>query len=441
MRTIFAALLLIFIVFDSYGQEIPKKELWTLDKCINYAWENNLQIQKQKLSIEQSSNDLKQSKLNYIPSLGASIGHNMSWGKSVDLKDLQVTTQFMQNTSANINTSIALLDGLSKINTVKSNKAAVNISIQEVESLKNDISINITKAYLQILLSKEILQTNKNNFNSISEQRNRTAILVDAGNQAYSSLLEIESQLASERVELVRSKNKLKADILALLQLLNLPYNSEFGIMEPTEIIDYSSLPKENIDSIFNIASALPKIKAKSLQLEQNKLQLLIAKGSAYPSIHFSAGYGTYYSNTGESSFFSQLEGNRNPSIGFSLNIPIFNNWRTNTQIRNARIGVKKSELDLKDTKYDLYKEIQSVLLDAESIFEQMLASKVNLHSIEESFKYVEEKFNVGALNSTDYTVSKTNLLKAQSEYYKAKYQFIFQLKIIDFYKGKPLTL
>ena len=85
MRTIFAALLLIFIVFDSYGQEIPKKELWTLDKCINYAWENNLQIQKQKLSIEQSSNDLKQSKLNYIPSLGASIGHNMSWGKSVEI--------------------------------------------------------------------------------------------------------------------------------------------------------------------------------------------------------------------------------------------------------------------------------------------------------------------------------------------------------------------
>ena len=175
--------------------------------------------------------------------------------------------------------------------------------------------------------------------------------------------------------------------------------------------------------------------------LEKSKTDYKIQKGAAYPSISVSAGYGTYYSDSREGAFFSQFEDNRNPSLGFGMSIPIFNGWRSNTSIRNARLNVKSAELELEKSRQNLYKEIQQACNDAVNAYAKLDAAQKNVEMAEESFKNTESKFNLRMVNGTDYTVARANLFKAQSEYYQNKFQYIFQLKILDFYRGIPIKL
>lgn len=436
LKNILLTLVLSLLSISMHGQE-----LWNLEKCINYAWENNLQIKQKKINVEQSENNLDQSKLNYIPSFSASVSHNMNWGRSVDLNDLQIINKFSQSTSASLGASIALIDGLSKINTVKKNKVALTISMEEVASLQNEISISITKSFLQVLLAKEIFRTSQENFKSIASQRDRTEKLVNAGKQAYSTLLEIEAQLANERVQMVNAANQISITKLTLLQLLDLPYSDTFDITTSGKEQIIGNYLSESIDSLYNISLSLPQIKTAELSLQKSKYDLTIAKGKFYPRLSLSASYGSYFSSNIEKDFFRQIDENRNPSIGLGLSIPIFNNREIATSVKNAKLSVKSQEIELKNRQNNLYKEIQKAVTDANGYYENLKATKTNLTAIEESFKYVEQKFEVGSLNGTDYTVSKTNLFKAQSQYYQAKYQFIFQLKIIDFYRGVPISL
>lgn len=436
-KIILTPLMLIFVASTLFSQE-----KWSLEKCINYAWENNLSIKQQELSVQRGENQLLQSKLDILPGLNGSVSHSMNWGKSVDLKDLKITyNNLSQSTSASLSTSVSLFSGLSKFYTVKDNETSLQISLQDVEKTKNDISISITKAFLQIMLSKEILVSREENFKSISEQCERTRKLVDAGSQAYSALLEIESQVASERVQLVSAKNQLANNYLSLVQLLDLPLTDQFDIDSPEISLSSNTFESQNTDSVYNASQALPQIKSAELSLLKSQYELSIAKGRLYPSISFNAGYGSYYSTTGTEKFMDQFTENRNPSMGISLSIPIFNQWQVKTSIKNAELSVKNSEIELRSKHQNLYKEIQQAISDADSYYQQYCASEINMKAMEESFRYVEQKFNIGVLNGTDYTVAKTNLSKAQSDFLQAKYQYVFQLKIIDFYKGIPISL
>lgn len=425
------------------GINAASQEVWTLEKCIKYAHENNLQIQQQQLNVEQSKNNVLQSKLDFIPTVSGSINHSMNWGRSVNLQDLEIIkNKLSQSTSANLSASLTIFEGFSKHKTLKSNKMQLEISQQQVEQLKNEISISITQAYLQVLLAKEIEKTALESYNSVAEQVERTKKLVAAGSQAYSSQLEIQAQLATEKVQLVTAQNNVRTNILTLIQLLDIPTDSNF-LISTYDNQNENILPfnEDNINNIYGTALSLPQIKSSELTLEKSKLQYKIQKGAALPRISFSAGYGTYYSDGQSQAFFSQFNDNRNPSIGFGLSIPIFNGWRSNTAIRNARISVKSSEIELKKAHQTLYKEIQQAYNEALSCYEKYKAAQQNMESARESFGYTEKKFDLGMLNGTDYTVAKTNLFKSQSEYYQSKFQYLFQLKILDFYKGIPIKL
>ncbi len=415
------------------------QQKWSLEECIKYANEHNLQIKQQQLTVKQAENNVLQSKLNFIPSFNASANHNMNWGKSVNINDLEITNKLTQSTSANISASMPLFDGLTKINTLNSNKVQLEISQQEVERLKNEISISITQAYLQVLLALEIEKSAKESYSSVEQQVERTRKLVDAGSQAYSSLLDIEAQLSTERVQLVSAGNEVKTSYLNLMQLLDLPNEGNFEIEIPNTDSTYILFTENNLTAIYNSALGLPQIERAELSLKKSKYDYKIQKGAAYPSISFSAGYGTYYSDSQKQAFFSQFNDNRNPSIGFGLSIPIFNGWRNNTAVRNARLNIKNAELELERSKQQLYKDIQQACNNAQNAYEKHLAAEQNMKAGRESFSYVESKFNVGMLNGTDYTVAKTNLFKSQSEYYQTKFQYIFYLKILDFYRGIPI--
>ena len=427
---------------------LRSQEIWTLEKCIEYAWANNLNVKQQNIEVSRAENQLTQDKLDFIPSLNASLGHNLNWGRSVDLQNLEIIhNKLSQSTSASVNSSVYLLDGLSRIYGLKSSRKSLEMSLQEVERLKDEISVSIVQSYLQILLSREILTAARESFRSMSEQRDRTALLVEAGSQPYSSLLELESQLASERVQVVTARNQVTTSTLALQQLLDLPYDKDFRIAVPDINLTIGTYTMDSPDDIYASAQSMPVIQSARLALDKGDLDLKSAQGQYWPKISLSASYGTFYSSSSFAPdgstypFFEQFRDNINPSVSIGLSIPIFNNWNVRTSVRNARLSRRSLEIDLRLKQQNLYKEIQTAVTEADTYYRQMEAAQANVASMEESFRYVEEKFNAGALNGTDYTVARTNLFKARSEYIQAKYQFVFQLKIIDYYKGIPFTL
>ncbi|NCB97754.1 MAG: TolC family protein [Bacteroidia bacterium] len=437
---IFYKLPVLFLLFIPVSLSAQKS--WSLEECIKYAWDNNLIVKQKEISVYQSKNNVLQSKMDYIPSVNASLSHSMNWGRSVNMQDLEIIeNKLSQSTSASLNASIDIFEGLKKTNTVKSKKVLEEMSELEVTRIKNQLSLQISKGYLEVMLAKEILQTAKQNLVSIEEQVARTGKLVDAGSVAYSSLLEMKSQLAAEKVQVVSAQNQVRSALLNLKQLLDLSNDTNFEIETPDLGIMISEFHGESVDNLYTRSKDLPEIKSASLNFRNSQLLLSIAKGSSYPSISFSAGYGTYYSDQREELIMDQFNDNRNPSVTFGLRIPIFNNWQTNTSIKNARLGVRSAEIDVRTAEQTLYKEIQQANNDALAYFEKYKAGIDNVKSMEESFRYVQQKFEIGILNATDYTVAKTNLFKAMSELSQAKYQFVFQLKILDYYKGLPITL
>ncbi len=424
---------------------------WTLEQCIQYAWDNNISIQQQKLRSDQSANTFFQSKLNFIPSVGAHASYNVGWGLSkIQVKDtvrnISSDVYFdntSQSISPSISASITLFEGLQKFHTIHRNKADYNTAMQEEERLRNEMSLQIAQAYLQVLLSKEVLSTAEKSRESVKQQRETTKKLVDAGSQSLGTLLEIEAQLASENVQYVTAQNQVDISYLTLRQLLDIEPNSEFDIVDPA--IDIELVPRqESIDNLYNSALRLPQIKAAELRQESAKYNYAIAKSRYWPTISFSAFYGAnaYYSNLLSSeNFWTQLDNTANFGIGFNLSIPLFQNWTTVTGSKNAKLNLKIAELEVENSHKALYKEIQQATTDASAAYNKYNASEQNVTAIQESFRYTQQKFDVGMVTATDYTVAKNNLFKAQSDMLQAKYQYVFQLKIIDFYKGIPIKL
>ncbi|HOO43290.1 MAG TPA: TolC family protein [Bacteroidales bacterium] len=459
-RPFYLLLLVLLLPLSLKGQQA-----WSLEECIRYAWENNLTIKQQELGVVQTENTLFQSKMAFGPSVSARINENVNWGQSVDLSTLTILNHVRSsNTGMGIYADMDLFTGLQKFNTVKQEKAKLSIAIQEVQKLRNEISIEITRSYLNVLLAGEILDAARQSRESVAEQTARTRKLVDAGSQPLSALLEVESQLATEELQVVEAQNNMRTYYLVLKQLLDLPTDTEFSIVTP-QIGDLHEMEAVSVDELFYASQELPQIKKTEFTLEQRQHELAIAQGGRYPRLSLSLGYSSFYSDAnrkkgddtpeeengsgsiddllGGSSagFWDQMKNNNNPSIGLSLTIPIFNKWQVNTNVKNANLGVEMAELEMKNAQQLLMKEVQQAANDATSTYLRVQATERNVKAMAESFRYVQQKFDIGMLNGTDYIVSKTNLFKAESNYLQAKYEHVFKLKILDFYKGIPITL
>ena len=417
---------------------------WTLSQCIEYARQNNLQVKMEEISVEQAEGNLTQSKWDLAPAVNAGLSHSMSWGRSVNLQTLEIIkNKRSMSTSGNLSASATIFSGFSKLNSIKSNATSLEIAREQVEKVKNDITIQITRAYLQLLLSREIERSAIESCNSTQEQVERTAKLVDAGSQAYSTLLEVQAQLANEKSQLVSASSDVRTNLLTLVQLLDLPAEEarNFDIVPPDSTLSEDILPEGTLDGIYTQALQLPQVKIAEYNLEKSKYDYKAIRARMLPSLSVQAGYGSYYTDGQSGAFFTQFEHNKNPSLGFSLSIPVFNGLSARMASRNARLASENTAIMLEVQKQSLYKEIQTAYNEAFNALERMKAARENMRSIQESFTYTENKFNVGMMNATDYNIAKTNLFKAISAYYQAKYQYLFELKILDFYKGKAINL
>jgi outer membrane protein len=466
-----------FLLFGM-GFSLSAQQAWSLEDCIQYAMENNIQIKQSVLNTEYNENLLKQSKLGQIPNLSGSANYTYSWGRALDQTTYQYTdNQQISSTSMGLSSYTNLFNGLQARNTIVQNRLNLMASYEDVQKVKNDISLNIAAAYLSIMFNKELLTVTGSQMEITGQQVERTKKMVDAGKLARGNFLELRAQYASEELNIVNAENQLAISLLNLQQTLDLPIDTAFDVVIPDLADpDEDPLVVNALDVYRTAEQEMPEIKSAMLGLESAEKGLAIAKGGRSPQLYLSANFNTGYSDireqvinlsdpvpipigvtaSGETvfttnpqgipeygayPFFEQMRDNTSTGIGLGLSIPIFNGWQVNTSIANARIMHKNAELDLQSKKLTLYATIQQAYADALAALKKFNATQQALTSMEESFKYTEKKFEVGLVNTVDYNMSKNQLISTQSDLLQAKYDFIFRTKILNFYQGEPITL
>ncbi len=440
---------------------------WTLEECVRYALENNIQVKQQELNTQFQENAYLQSRYDLLPNLNASGSHNYSFGRSLDQTTYRFTenTERVQTNNFQIGSGVTLFNGLQKINSIKQNKYDLLASQEDLKTIKNDIALNIALAYLQILFNEELVHVAESQLDITKQQVDRTGKLVAAGSLPQGSLMEIQAQEASEELQLVNSQNQYDISLLNLVQLLELDSVGDFTIVRPEIQLPEEKQLATSVGRIFDQAeSFMPQIKSAEYSLLSSETGLQIARGMRSPSLSMNIFSSTGYSDARDRvkvddtgmpvldpvtnlpvyepyPFFSQLNDNISYGFGFSLSIPIFNNMRTNMAISNARIGVKNAQLALENSRNLLYKEIQQKYADAVAALKKYNASLKALSSMEESFRYTEQRFNVGLVTSVEYNTAKNQLTRTQSDLLQAKYEYIFKLKVLEFYTGQALSL
>ncbi|MEX0987152.1 MAG: TolC family protein [Bacteroidales bacterium] len=440
-------LALLFLINFSYLSGQGKT--WNLEECVDYAMENNITIKQTELNTRYNQNIMDQSKLSRLPNLNAGSNYDYSYGRALDPTTYEFIDQKSNSFRITMNSSVSLFNGFQKKNSIAQNRLNLMASYEDVLRVKNDISLNIAAAYLQILFSNELYQVAKNQIEVTKQQVDRTQLMVDAGKLARGSALEIQAQFAAEELNLVNTENQLLLTYLNLQQMLDMPYDPDFRIDIP-EIPD----PGENlllveVSEVYKIAEEImPRIKSSEFNLRAVEKELDIAKGMRYPSLNLNGGYGTNYSDsrydpiTSEPMEFSQqMRDYLSFGIGLGLRIPIFNGGQVNTAIANARISIENSQLELQNAKNELYRNIQQAHTDAVAALKKFASTEKALISMEESFKYTEQKFEVGMVNTVDYNASKNQLTQTQSDLLQAKYDFIFKTRILNFYLGEPINI
>lgn len=426
------------------GRAQQPQKIWTLEECIQYAIEHNIDLKQKEQDQANSRVELSTSKNSWLPNLNASAGQNFGFGRS-EANDGTIVDQNSANTSFNIQLNMPVFDGLKIPNDIAAKKLNLKASFENLNKAKEDLSVNVASYYLQVLYNKELLRIARLQVDLSAEQVTKTEAMVNAGKVPLSQLYDMKAQLANDEVSLTEADNNVKLALLDLAQSLELERLSNFDILTPEiqdAVAEYmgSILPP---DDIYDRAVTFkPQIKEQQYLLESQKKMLKVAQADFYPKLNFGLGYSTgYYSSFKGLSFGDQLDRNGQKTIGFSLSIPLFNRFQVRNSVRSARIGIHTRELMMENTKKTLYKEIQQAYYNATAAQEKYTASDKSVLASKEAFHYAEERYDAGKSTVFEFNEAKTKYAKSLAEQAQSKYNFIFRAKILDFYNGTPIRL
>jgi outer membrane protein len=337
-----------------------------------------------------------------------------------------------------------LFQGLRTHHQIKSDKLTLEATLFDIESVREDIELTVTAYYLQILLNKEILEVVKAQVILSQEQVDRIQLLVDNGKSSDAELYVAKATLATDQVSVVEANNAVRLAILDLAQLMNYLDVANFDIASDADNADIDDILKKNVDVYSVVENALenrPAIKAALVRIEQAKRSIKIAQSGWYPTLNFSATFGTGYfyrfkelAEIPNQPFGVQFKNNARQSLGFSLYIPIFDKLSTHYNVKQQMISVKSQELQLEETKRMLIKEIEQAYVNAVASKEKYLASQIANTSSAIAFQYEEVKFNAGSSTSFEFNDAKNRYLQAKSNLIQAKFDFLFRVKILEFY-------
>lgn len=443
MRTRKIILLIILAgltTMNSFAQE----KSWSINNCINYALEHNITVKKAGLSINRYNVLADQAKSNRLPSVSASVNQNFGWGKSIVAETGQEYggLKGTSGTNYSLSANLPVFNGFKLQNAVKQTALNLESGRYNEESVKESIELNILNAFLRVLYADESVKNSTKQVESTNEQLALAKERLELNVISRSDLLQIQSELASEKLTLANAESDLNMAKIDLMQLMELPVTADFSIALP----DLNDLLNQNIspssEEVYKAAVAIkPQVKSAELTTESAKLDETIAKASLYPSLSLGASVGTRYSSTITSNYFDQMSNYVNPAIAISLSIPVFQKNQVKSNIAVARIGIDEASLDEQNTRNQLRKDIEQACADVYSAQVKYQASVESHNSTNESYLLAEEKFKQGMINSVDFLIQKTNLITSESQLLQSKYNLVFSYKILDYYKGIPISL
>jgi outer membrane protein len=440
-------LILIFtfcaVIGASQGMSLVQAQqdsTWTLQKCIEYALKQNIQVRKSELSNQRFGLYAEQAKAQRLPSLGASINQNFDWSRSTATGSSALTGS--NGSSYSANSGITIFNYSRLTNLIKQAELDIQGGNYSLETTKEAISLSILNAFVQVLYAEEQVKNSSKQIESTTSQLNLAAERLTLQVISQADFAQVKSQLASEKLTLANSESQLAIAKVNLMQLMELPASTGFGIVHPdlAESLNQKRVP--DVKSVYETALGIkPQVKGAAINKEIASIDEKIAKAGYFPTLSASAGISSSFSSQATNPYFTQMNNAIRPSAGFSLSIPIYQKKQVKTNVAVAKIGYQDAELSETDTKNQLRKSIEQACQDVSSAQIEYEASIENYSATKESSALSDEKFTQGIINSVDYLVSKTNLIVAESQLLQSKFNLIFSYKILDFYMGIPLSL
>ncbi len=448
MRLIFISFLVVILGSGSGHAQ----ETWTLQRCLEFARESNIQLRQSMLNRQSAELGRTQAMAQMFPDLNANVGFNTNFGRAIDPGTNSFVNEEVIANNFFLASGVTLFNGFRLMNQFRQAQIDVLAATYDVEGLTNDISMNITSAFMQVMFNEELLRVSEERLQGTEEQVDRTRKLVDAGTMPLGNLLDVESQMAAQELQVVNAENAVLTATLMLKQLLNLRSDQPFRIERPAVDLPMMDISSMTVDGIYESALAnWPQIKAQEARVESAIRAERAAFGSYTPSLRANASVSTLYSsairdfNTAllefeDISYADQIERNFGQGINLSLAIPIFNGLQARTGVNRSRLNRINTELQLQDSRNQLYMSVQQAYTDALAANRQYEAGIRNVAAAERAFAYAEQRHAVGAINDLDLNLSRNNMAIAQSDLLRAKYEYLFRTKILDFYQGNPLS-
>lgn len=428
-----------FFIFFS----IQAQQIWTLDDCIDYALKNNISLKQSKLNIELNKNEYFQSKMELLPTVNISNSFNNNRGRYIN----PFTNEFDEEVSSSINLSynsnFLLFNGFKNINQIKKAANESLKSIYDLESAQNELISSIALSYLQILFNEELYQTSLSQLDLTKNQENRIKTFVDAGSMAQGELLNIQSQLALEEQQLIQAENQLNLSKLQLAQLLELDQYGNLNILKLNIKVPIFKI-QNNINTDYGIAlNTQSSIKSSELQINSAIYDLKIAKANYLPNLSIGYRISTLYLDNVDDmfTFNEQLENNQQSAIYLSLNIPIFNKWSVRNSVAQSKIQIENSQLSAQQAKNQLRKNMEQAYADQLAAYKKYQATQKAVIAFKEAFSYINERYELGMVNSYEFSESKNKLITAESDELRAKYDLIFKVKLYEFYTSLKFEL
>jgi len=436
------SIIVFFVLFGIATQAQVKK--WTLKECVDYAIDKNISIQQSELDLEVREINKKDAIGSFLPNLNARASHSWNIGLAQNPITFDAVTSTTKNLSGGISSSIDIYQGLTRVNQLHKSNLAILASQYQLENMKSDISLFVANSFLQILFNKEQVKVLASQINVTRSELERTQELIEAGVVPEGDLLEVKATLSGQEQQLVMAENALYLSKLSLAQLLLITDYDNFDIVDMDYLIPVSDILNQSPEIIFDKAKETRKeILIAETDAKIAEYDLKIARGNLQPSITGNYSFSSNYFRSqlfDTDDFETQMTDNKQHNFFLQLNIPIFNRFTGRNDIKRNKINVERAKNQLEQEKLDLQSTVYQAYNDAKGALKAYEAAVNTLNARELAYNFSQERYNVGLLNAFDFSQSQNQYVAAQSEVVRTKYDFIFKLKVLEFYFGIPIT-
>lgn len=420
------------------------QKLWTLNDCIQYAKANNLSIKESEIDLQAANINKIKAKMNFLPSVNGNVAYNFNTGKNINPVTNQYENTIFQSASGGIGASVSLFEGLQNWRKLKQAELNVIASHYKLDKMKDDIILMIIKAYGDVLSNKEQIKNLKTQLQISKENLERTRELIASGSLPKGDIYEAESQLLTQEQQIIATESALFIARMGLAQILLLKNYEDFDIDDAQFEQPSDKILTETPETIYQRAKETMsdvKIAENTVLLAKNALK--IAQSSYSPRLSFQWGYNSRWSKNNNNNFlqsttdfWQQINDNKGMNAGFSLNIPIFNGFAISNEVKTQRLNVMKAEFAKEQTELTTQKNIYQAYNDAANAKKLYEATEKTAQAKQQAFSYAQERHNVGLMNTFDFSQAKYQYENAQNDYVKAKYNYIFKIKVLEYYFG-----